>query len=221
MADSNNWSKDVEENARYNKVMSSKGNHWLKTKEYISHNWVKVRIVGLWLLFCLFGTLLMVCQYGWTFWAGLYFAISSMSTGGLKPIPIDAEDADYFVVGLFSALGVPLMGLAMGVIGSSFIGHDTMEDVEAVLNEPISKVELDTMKAIHGIGFNRKINKHEFILLSSVRLGYLSPEAIGHMCTKYDSFKRASDGTLTYDALVKDTSTPNDGVEMKNPINNA
>lgn len=218
MADSNSWSKDVEEKAQYNKIMSFSGNYWLKLTTFITFNWVKVRIVLLWCLFALFGTLLMVCQYGWTFWAGLYFAVSSMSTGGLKPIPRDAEDADYFVVGLFSAIGVPLMGLAMGTIGQSLMGHDTMEDVEAVLNSPISKVELDDMKAIHGIGFEREINKHEFILLSAVRLGYLDPDAISHMCRKYDSFKRDNSGQLTYDDLVKDTSQKT--VAM-NPINNA
>lgn len=223
MSDSNSWSKDVEEKAAYAKIMSFKGQYWLKLKTYVSFNWIKVRIIGLWVLFCLFGTLLMVIQYNWSFWAGLYFAVSSMSTGGLKPIPKDAPDADYFVVGVFSALGVPLMGLAMGVIGQSFIGHDTMEDVEAVLNSPISKVELDTMRAIHGIGFQREINKHEFILLSAVRLGYLDPDAISHMCAKYDSFRRDAQGQLTYDDLVKDTSArkTDNGVEMKNPISNA
>ena len=95
-----------------------------------------------------------------------------------------------------------------------------MEDVEAVLNSPISKVELDTMKAIHGIGFNREVNKHEFILLSSVRLGYLDPDAIACMAKKYDSFRRDSSGQLTYDDLVKDTSQK-PSVEMKNPLNNA
>ena len=172
MADSNSWSKDVEEKAQYNKIMSFSGNYWLKLTTFITFNWVKVRIVLLWCLFALFGTLLMVCQYGWTFWAGLYFAVSSMSTGGLKPIPRDAEDADYFVVGLFSAIGVPLMGLAMGTIGQSLMGHDTMEDVEAVLNSPISKVELDDMKAIHGIGFEREINKHEYLKSSEPKLPY-------------------------------------------------
>merc|ERR1711908_189350 len=95
MADSNSWSKDVEEKAAYAKIMSFKGHYLLKIKTFASHKWVKVRIVGMWLLFSLFGTLLMVIQYGYSFWAGLYFAVSSMNTGGLKPLSKDAEDADY------------------------------------------------------------------------------------------------------------------------------
>lgn len=107
--------------------------------------------------------------------ASLYFSISSMSTGGLKAIDQDSPDWLYFTTGLFSAIGVPLMGLAMGTVAGGFLGHDTLEDVEEILNEPITKVELDEMKALHGLGFGDEVDKHEFCLLQAVRLGYMDP----------------------------------------------
>ena len=45
------------------------------------------------------------------------------------------------------------------------------------------------MRSVHGIGFKKDgINKHEFVLLSAVRLGYMDPDTIGLICKKFDSF---------------------------------
>ena len=57
----------------------------------------------------------------WTFVEGLYFAVSSCSTGGLWAIPSDSPDSYFAIAGAFSCLGVPLMAVAItSLIGLIF-----------------------------------------------------------------------------------------------------
>ena len=76
-------------------------------------HWAKVKVVLIWFSWLVFGIIFMAATHKYTFAQGLLFSISSMSTGGLKSLPEDAPDWEWFVVGFFAATGVPLMGMAM------------------------------------------------------------------------------------------------------------
>ena len=58
----------------------------------------------------LFTATAFACHYNdWYFAKGLYFSLTSMSTGGLVSLPDDAGSWQFGLLGLFGALGVPLM----------------------------------------------------------------------------------------------------------------
>jgi hypothetical protein len=114
---------------------------------------------------------------GWTMVEGLYFAISSCSTGGLKPIPTDSPNSSFVIgkcilsgimlirkrinvlkwavcnaAGAFSAVGIPLMGYAMvhGALLFRLVTKDPL-NLEKIIDKELTPMELRTFLAL-GIG---------------------------------------------------------------------
>ncbi len=69
----------------------------------------------------------------------MYFAISSLSTGGLHGIPPDSGDWMFFFVGLYAATGVPIMGLTMGYFAGYVAEKSMHSDLTSALNEQITQ----------------------------------------------------------------------------------
>lgn len=95
---------------------------------WILYNAEKVRAVVLW---CVVVTIATLCalyfNHEFSAAEALYFSISAMSTGGLYTLPPDSEDWNYFVLGVYTALGVPLMAISMATIAAFFITGDKLE----------------------------------------------------------------------------------------------
>lgn len=85
---------------------------------YLSVNSDKLLIVYTWFLYVLLGAWWSCFVIGWPWLDGLYFALSSLSTGGMWSIPLKSPDYVYACVGLYTCLGVPIMGMAMGNIAT-------------------------------------------------------------------------------------------------------
>lgn len=85
---------------------------------YLSVNSDKLLIVYIWFLYVLLGTWWSCFVIGWPLLDGLYFSLSSLSTGGMWSIPLKSPDYVYACVGLYTCLGVPIMGMAMGNIAT-------------------------------------------------------------------------------------------------------
>ena len=69
----------------------------LLSSRYVRMNYTKCRILFVFFLFTSFGTYYCMGRFNYSFAAGMYNAISSMSTGGLHAMPIDATDAGKFI----------------------------------------------------------------------------------------------------------------------------
>lgn len=200
--DSQSWFDNLQEKAEYEAVMQQ-GTLYYKTKEYLKFHWLKVRIVLLWFIWLLFGIIFVAATHQDNFAEGLIFSVTSMSTGGLRGLPTDAPDWEWFVVGAFAATGVPLMGLAMGTIAQALMDHDSLEDVEGVLNMPVDAEELENMQNF-GFDDDGLISLQEYIILSTVRLGLVDPQAIELMALKYATFDADGDGQVTYKEIIDD-----------------
>ena len=90
-----------------------------------------LRII-IWLLFVLFGWIWSCFMFDWSFWEGLYFAVSSLSTGGLLGIPADAPDLCFLFVGLYCCTGIPVMGMGIAAVGAMLPLGVTKTAIETV-----------------------------------------------------------------------------------------
>lgn len=133
----------------------------------------------------------------------LYFAVSSLSTGGLVAIPADSPDSDYAFVAMMAATGVPLMGLAMGHAASLLVASgDDPEAAQRKICAKVTRTELEMMQRFHLDDGDGEISRAEYILLCCVRLGALPPalvERINHQFTVLDTSR---DGALSYAELL-------------------
>lgn len=85
---------------------------------YLVSNHQKLLIVYFWFIYVFLGAFWSCYVIEWPFLDGLYFALSSLSTGGMWSVPLYSKDFVYGCVGIYTCLGVPIMGMAMGNIAT-------------------------------------------------------------------------------------------------------
>jgi hypothetical protein len=77
---------------------------------------------------------------------GLYFATSTLSTGGLRGIPETSDDAVFMMVGLYAALGIPFMGLAMGDVARLLLKISRKAQSSSVVMESVLNPIMDPIQ---------------------------------------------------------------------------
>lgn len=113
---------------------------------WAKYNREKLRSIVLWLVFVIIATgAALGTHKEWEFIEGLYFAVSSLSTGGHYSLPSDADEWEYGLTGIYCALGVPLMGIAMATLASIFIDTGSIDDLMDKVKERVSEKEIDML----------------------------------------------------------------------------
>ena len=125
----------------------------------------------LWLWGCL--------RYGWSVVTGWYFAVGCLSTSGMISIPDDSADVDYFVVGVITALGVPVLNLALFGVMTAIVRASSLSLSIDEIFEGVSLTELRAIRALHvdeDQGVLAPMNANEYVVLILMRLGSLNHE---------------------------------------------
>jgi hypothetical protein len=163
---------------------------------YIVINNSKLFVIYIWFLFVIFGTLSSCYIIGWSMIDGLYFSISSMSTGGLWGIPYSSPDYVFALVGLFASIGVPVMGMAMGntaaliVEAKVFFAAEEEEEYRKWINIP--KDDVDLLKLLNHENTEHEINQNEYIILKLIKTKKVKVETIRNICEEFSSLSSTS-----------------------------
>ena len=142
--DKDNWYVNEVQRVQYEAYLIKHRNNapkrWYK---WIKYNWEAVRSIALWVIFIVSATLAAwYLNDDFNFINALYFAVSSLSTGGLYALPANSPDWYYGLTGFYSALGVPLMGIAMGTFASFFIDTGSIDSTIEAIREPVDPEEV-------------------------------------------------------------------------------
>ena len=81
-------------------------------------------------------------EVGWSFTEAQYFAIGTLSTGGLWRIPDDSSTWMFGVTAVFAMLGVPIMAVAMAQVARALTEKGDLGATKANVNEPVTAEEL-------------------------------------------------------------------------------
>lgn len=113
--------------------------------DWLRFNIDKLRAVILWLLLIIIATAAASSSSNhWSFIEALYFAVSSLSTGGLYALPTDSESWKYSMTGFYAAVGVPVGGLAMATIAGFFINtgdiNHTIDAIRGLISYHLSLI---------------------------------------------------------------------------------
>ena len=95
IASSKNWYAEALEREKYYEDASSVK----KIKFWINSNAVKLEVIFLWVLWIIAMTVFSCVTIKWDVGQGIYFAVSSLSTGGCWPIPNNSPNW-YFGLGM-------------------------------------------------------------------------------------------------------------------------
>lgn len=168
-------------------------------------------VVVLWLFFVLAGAIGAYLKHrgDFSFINGLYFSTSSLSTGGLYAIHESAEDWEYGLIGLYCAVGIPIMGAAMMGAASLFIDVGTLEEAIDNIKQPVTEEEIAMLTKFGIADKDQKIDKLEFLVLCMVRTGAACPELIQFVMAYFAELDADGSGCLSLDEVCQRLSTVN------------
>lgn len=208
VADVDNWYVNAQQQALYD-LRQERTRSWIMaTVFWFAFHWEKVRAILLWLVFIIVGTAVACDVNDWPFITGLYFSTSSLSTGGLVALPTDAEDWTYGMLGLYGAIGIPLMAIAMGTLAGFFINVGDIEDTYNDIKQPVTDEELDILEDLGLVDDDGHLDKLEFIIMCMVRMG-TDPALIHGIKEYFDEVDVNHDGKLSIEELHSAASRKN------------
>jgi len=115
---------------------------------FASTHYVTISFTLALFVWVLLGTAWSCFCVGWTFVDGLYFALSSLTAGGMKSLPDDSPDWFYGFTGVYAAIGIPLMALSVGLIAAAIILHASYAAIFDSLLQTVSKTDLKLLRSI-------------------------------------------------------------------------
>jgi hypothetical protein len=185
VADSNNWYNHCKQSSAYEEALEATHNPILKVWKWCRFHWNEVRAIMLWFIIVACATIGSCRSQSWPFVTGLYFAISSISTGGLQALePAKTEEWMYGMTGLYACIGVPLMGVAMATIAAFIMPKQSIEDTMHTIRSDVTEEEVDMLVGMGMADGDGVIDKTEFIILCMIRIGAADPMLI-HLITEY------------------------------------
>eukprot|EP00566_Odontella_aurita_P013769 CAMPEP_0113546324 /NCGR_PEP_ID=MMETSP0015_2-20120614/11742_1 /TAXON_ID=2838 /ORGANISM="Odontella" /LENGTH=445 /DNA_ID=CAMNT_0000446765 /DNA_START=353 /DNA_END=1690 /DNA_ORIENTATION=- /assembly_acc=CAM_ASM_000160 len=170
--DSQDWFTHMMEKQQYEIDTASDKPLRIRMRAHIKANWTLIRSILLWLAWITIMITYSMASVKWPFSAAQYFAISTCSTGGHMPIPDDSPLWLFGLTGIFAAIGVPLMGVAMASLGSLLMEkRDDLDDLKKIIEADVTAEELLDLQRFGLEDGDGEIDKAEFIILCMVRLG--------------------------------------------------
>lgn len=136
-------------------------------------------------------------RYGWGAATGFYFAVSCVSTSGTVTIPEDAADVDYIVVAALTAVGIPLLNVALlGVLLRVFQATLFCDVVD---RETLQGVTVSELRAMRSLGIHSSAgvpvepcSNNDYVVLIAMRMGALDPELYLRISAFYQKLDRAA-----------------------------
>ena len=203
VADRDSWYEDAIQLAEFNKTIAE-GTFFHKVYAWIEFNWLQLKPLLYFLGLVVIGVAWSMYYIKWPFIDALYFAISSMSTGGLWAIPFDAPDWQYGCVGAFAAIGCPLMALAMATAASFFIETEDPEETTRKILTAVTMEEIEMMGKFGLENGDGQVDKAEYIILCMVRIGACTPPLVEEIIARFNQLDHGGDGSLSYAELMQD-----------------
>jgi hypothetical protein len=108
------------------------------------------------------------------------------------------------IAGLFSAFGIPLMGLAMGNLTSLLIKFGDPEKTKKIIKQKVTKAEIEMMTKYGIDDGDGQIDFAEYTLLCCVRLGAMNPGLIDEINKRFATLNVNGNGKLTREELLQE-----------------
>lgn len=203
VADNDSWYEDAIQLAEFNHKLATATTSQ-KIYAWCEYNIDLLKPIALWFLWVVFAVTWSMVHVKWSFVDALYFAITSMSTGGLWAIPPGSSDGMYGIVGVFAATGCPLMALAMATVASFFIGGEDPEETTRKILQPVTMEEINMMGDFGLENGDGEVDMGEYIILCMVRIGAVTPTLVDEIITRFKALDHSGDGSLSYAELMQE-----------------
>jgi len=199
--DHDNWFINMVQAKAYRDTIENSTSFFVLSKAIYVQYEAPIRSVGVWLI-CV-GIMITYSIWGleWPFIQALYFAISTLSTGGHWGLTEGAAGWMWWLTGVFSMVGVPLMGVAMAQLATLLVDESDLEVTKESIVEDVTGEELLMLRKFELENGDGVIDKAEFIILCMVRMGQ-DPLLIEFISKRFDELDDDDSGCLTIEEIT-------------------
>ncbi|CAB9529837.1 expressed unknown protein [Seminavis robusta] len=194
--DHDNWFTNLIQQREYEEAFSGSGNFASKASAIFDFYAPTLRAVAVWLIALGIMISYSMLEFGWSYNQAQYFAIGTLSTGGLYRIPDDSATWMFAVTAVFACLGVPIMAVAMAEVARGLMDKGDLEATKASVNEPVTAEELIMLQKFGLENGDGEIDRAEFIILCMVRMG-TDPNLIEFISHRFHQLDEDGGGTLS------------------------
>jgi hypothetical protein len=164
------------------------------------------------IIWAAWGTVFVIVSENYSFIRGLYWAVATMSAGGLQsPVCLtgtgstcDVGSLRGAIMGFYIMIGVPLYVVTLSQIARVVVAASLKAHVQQLLNKPI--VVADFLFATNIISKKESSNHlllGEYILFELMRLGITNQKEIEYLKHKFHELDRRKTGQLNIEDLLR------------------
>ena len=180
--------------------------YWDDIQAFFTVYGPRLKIHLIFLLWVVIGVLWSCLAAKWPVIQGFYFAVSSLTTGGLWPIPEGSPAWHYAFTAFYVVAGVPVMAISLGMIANSVSNIGGSRLLKQKISARISDEEIDMMESFGIVDDDGSIDAKEFAILTLVRIGALQPSLICMIHERFEEIDVNKTGSITYEDLKNHTS---------------
>lgn len=165
--------------------------------------WPHLKVHCFFFFFVIIGTLFASLSFDhWGCVDCLYFALSTMTTGGFVHIPNDSPDWSYLFVCIYVAIGVPIMSISCGILSHQITSKGNVQLKVDKVNAQVTAEEVEKMKWYGIEDGSGAVDSKEYVILILVRIGAISPEVISVLQDRFDQLDTEKVGEIAYEVLM-------------------
>jgi hypothetical protein len=169
---------------------------------YLQYLFSKFKVTLLLIVWLAIGAFWSCYTVKWPVIQGLYFAITSLSMGGIWSIPENSKDASYFFVGLYTALGAPILLLNASMM-AEYIAHlGNSYLVENVVYRAVNKREIEYMQLVGMEDGSGQLDEQEYVLLTLIRLKALPHDIVSTIVEMFNMLDDSNSGNIPYADII-------------------
>ena len=148
----------------------------------------------------------------WSFVTSLYFAVSALSTGGLKSVNtrvtddgvtlLDGKGGNGFVSffnGFYAMTGVPVFGVALGQFAGVFVDQYIAKKEEAAMHRSLTRDEYDFVRTLDKD--DDMLSFGEFLALELLRLSKIDHDTVLRIKREFDLRDKDGSGEITWEEV--------------------
>lgn len=176
---------------------------------YLQYCFSKHKVSFLFIFWLALGVTWSCSTINWPFVQGCYFAITSLSMGGIWPIPENSEDSSYFFVAVYTAIGAPILLLNASII-AEYIAHlGNSYLVENVVYRPVKQKEIAYMQRMGMEDGSGQLDEQEYVLLTLIRLNALPLDLVSTIVEMFNILDDNNTGNIAYADIINHKLTDN------------
>ena len=165
-----NWFTNLVQAQAYEKNIKNTQSPFTLLKAVVVQYEAPIRAVGAWLIWIGIMIAYSLFGLGWSFVQAVYFAISTLSTGGHWGLPEDCPNWMWGVTAFFAMLGVPMMAVAMAQLATMLVDQGDLDATKAQIVEDVTGEELLMLRKFGLENGDGVIDSAEYIILCMVRM---------------------------------------------------